>query len=86
MYTGYVPEGVSLSGVPELNGVVPTAAYQFVRGPWVEASAEHPGFVAVHHIRRIAAFQDQRAIVQDVFFFFVSRFLMQCYCNSHIRR
>lgn len=63
MYTRYIPEGMSLSGVPELNGVVPAAAYQLVRGPRVEASAEDPGFVAVHHIRRIAAFKNQRSIV-----------------------
>lgn len=59
MHTRYVPERMSLSGVPELNGVVPTAAYQLVLGFRVEAGAEHPGFVAIHHIRRNAAFQDK---------------------------
>lgn len=56
MHTRYEPERVSLPGVPELDSIIPTAAYQLVRGPRVEASAEDSGLVAVHHVRRIAAF------------------------------
>jgi len=51
---------MSLSGIPELDGVVPASAYQLVRGFGVEASAEDSGFMTIHDIRRVTAFKNYR--------------------------
>lgn len=50
----YSPERVRLPGVPELNGIVPTGADQFVGRFRVEAGAEHSRFVTVHNFQWIA--------------------------------
>lgn len=58
MYTRYKPKGMSLSGIPELDGVVPAGAYQLVRGFGVEAGAEDSGFMTIHDIRRVTALEN----------------------------
>lgn len=57
MYAWYKSKGMSLSGVPELNSVIPAGAYYLVRGFGMEAGTEDSGFMAIHDIRWIAAYE-----------------------------
>jgi len=63
MYTRYEPKGMSLSGIPELDGVVPASAYQLIRWFGIEAGAEDSGFVTIHDIRRVTAFENYEVYV-----------------------
>lgn len=54
MNSGDVPEGVRLSRVPELHGVVPPAANDLVGRFRIETGGEHPRLVAVHNVRGVA--------------------------------
>lgn len=70
MYTRYEPEGMSLSGIPKLDGVVPASAYQLVRGSGIEAGAEDLGFVTIHYNRR-------GTVLENYGYFIESQFLLR---------
>lgn len=75
MYSGYKPKRMSLSGIPELDGVVPTSAYKLVRGFRMEASTEDSGFMTIHDIRRITAFENYEIFYKIPIFITIFFFL-----------
>lgn len=60
MYTRYEPNGMGLSDIPKLDGVIPAGAYQLVRGFGSETGAEDSGFMTIHDIWHVTAFENSR--------------------------
>lgn len=67
MYTGYKSKRMSLSDIPELDGVIPASAYDLIRRFGVEAGAKDSGFMTIHDVRRVTVFENYETFKIPIF-------------------